>query len=43
VRARGHAYDARWKVSPVDLEEIVLAYMGRAELPSVARRTPVAS
>jgi ABC-2 type transport system ATP-binding protein len=29
VRANGHLYDARWQVDEVDLEEIVLAYLGR--------------
>jgi ABC-2 type transport system ATP-binding protein len=28
VRANGHVYDARWEVHEVDLEEIVLAYLG---------------
>jgi ABC-2 type transport system ATP-binding protein len=28
VRATGHVYDARWEVHEVDLEEIVLAYLG---------------
>jgi ABC-2 type transport system ATP-binding protein len=30
VRANGHVYDACWQVHPVDLEEIVLAYLGYA-------------
>jgi ABC-2 type transport system ATP-binding protein len=30
VRADGHVYDACWEVHPVDLEEIVLAYLGYA-------------
>jgi ABC-2 type transport system ATP-binding protein len=42
VRANGHVYDSRWQVNDVDLEEIVLAYLGLgrpagrvlAELPS---------
>jgi ABC-2 type transport system ATP-binding protein len=29
VRANGHLYDTRWQVDEVDLEEIVLAYLGR--------------
>ncbi|HVU77820.1 MAG TPA: ABC transporter ATP-binding protein [Gaiellaceae bacterium] len=29
VRANGHVYDARWELHEVDLEEIVLAYLGR--------------
>src|ERR671935_275567 len=37
VRANGHLYDARWTVSDVGLEEIVLAYLGRA---SSTRETP---
>ncbi|HZP72377.1 MAG TPA: ABC transporter ATP-binding protein [Gaiellaceae bacterium] len=28
VRANGHVYDAKWQVHEVDLEEIVLAYLG---------------
>ena len=28
VRANGHVYDATWELHPVDLEEIVLAYLG---------------
>ena len=30
VRANGHLYDSRWQVDEVDLEEIVLAYLGRS-------------
>lgn len=29
VRANGHVYDARWELHELDLEEIVLAYLGR--------------
>jgi ABC-2 type transport system ATP-binding protein len=29
VRANGHVYDAHWKLHQVDLEEIVLAYLGQ--------------
>jgi ABC-2 type transport system ATP-binding protein len=29
VCARGHVYDASWEQSEVDLEEIVLAYLGQ--------------
>jgi ABC-2 type transport system ATP-binding protein len=29
VRANGHVYDARWELHDLDLEEIVLAYLGR--------------
>ena len=28
VRANGHVYDAKWELHEVDLEEIVLAYLG---------------
>jgi ABC-2 type transport system ATP-binding protein len=28
VRSNGHVYDARWEIHEVDLEEIVLAYLG---------------
>ena len=28
VRANGHVYDSRWELHEVDLEEIVLAYLG---------------
>ena len=30
VRANGHVYDAAWDVRDVDLEEVVLAYLGQA-------------
>ncbi len=29
VRANGHVYDARWAVHELELEEVVLAYLGR--------------
>jgi ABC-2 type transport system ATP-binding protein len=29
VRANGHVYDAHWELHELDLEEIVLAYLGR--------------
>jgi ABC-2 type transport system ATP-binding protein len=29
VRANGHVYDSRWELHEVDLEEIVLAYLGQ--------------
>jgi ABC-2 type transport system ATP-binding protein len=29
VRANGHLFDASWQVSDVDLEEVVLGYLGR--------------
>jgi ABC-2 type transport system ATP-binding protein len=32
VRANGHVYDARWELHDLDLEEIVLAYLGRGAL-----------
>ena len=34
VRSAGHVYDARWEVHEVDLEEIVLAYLGYGGAPS---------
>jgi ABC-2 type transport system ATP-binding protein len=37
VRANGHVYDARWQVDDVDLEDIVLAYLG---LGAPAGRAP---
>jgi ABC-2 type transport system ATP-binding protein len=33
VRANGHVYDAVWEQHPVDLEEIVLAYLGYDAAP----------
>lgn len=39
VRANGHVYDTRWQQHDVDLEEVVLAYMGY--LPGVAMPAPV--
>lgn len=44
VRANGHVYDARWETHEVDLEEIVLAYLGttsaaaRVEAPAAVAR-----
>ena len=32
VRANGHVYDACWQIHEVDLEEIVLAYLGQRSL-----------
>ena len=29
VHSNGHVYDARWQPLEVDLEEIVLAYLGQ--------------
>jgi ABC-2 type transport system ATP-binding protein len=37
VRANGHLYDARWTVSEVGLEEIVLAYLARRPAPDEVR------
>jgi ABC-2 type transport system ATP-binding protein len=34
VRANGHVYDAQWQLHELDLEEIVLAYLGREGVPS---------
>jgi ABC-2 type transport system ATP-binding protein len=39
VRANGHVYDACWEIHPVDLEEIVLAYLGHDATPA---REPLA-
>ena len=36
VRANGHVYDSRWTVHELELEEIVLAYLGQ----DAARRRP---
>ena len=30
VRANGHVYDSDWQLHELDLEEIVLAYLGRS-------------
>ena len=40
VRANGHVYDSRWTVHELDLEEIVLAYLGQG---AARRREAVAS
>jgi ABC-2 type transport system ATP-binding protein len=40
VRANGHVYDSHWTVHELDLEEIVLAYLGQ---DSARRREAVAS
>jgi ABC-2 type transport system ATP-binding protein len=37
VRANGHVYDTRWEVHEVDLEEIVLAYLGATTIPARAK------
>jgi ABC-2 type transport system ATP-binding protein len=34
VRANGHVYDACWELHDVDLEEIVLAYLGYGSAPT---------
>ena len=36
VNANGHVYDSRWEVHELDLEEIVLAYLGYRALEAVA-------
>ena len=36
VRANGHVYDADWELHEVDLEEIVLAYLGYGASPPLA-------
>jgi ABC-2 type transport system ATP-binding protein len=38
VRANGHVYDSRWEQHQVDLEEIVLAYLGYR--PSAQQAAP---
>jgi ABC-2 type transport system ATP-binding protein len=40
VRANGHVYDACWEIHPVDLEDIVLAYLGHT--PATPLREAVA-
>jgi ABC-2 type transport system ATP-binding protein len=40
VRADGHVYDSRWTVHELDLEEIVLAYLGQ---DAARRREAIAS
>ena len=37
VHANGHVYESRWEVHELDLEEIVLAYLGYRALEAVAR------
>jgi ABC-2 type transport system ATP-binding protein len=41
VRADGHVYDSRWQVHELDLEEIVLAYLGQGAGPRAALREAV--
>ena len=46
VRANGHVYDSSWELHEVDLEEIVLAYLGYGSGPRILRapaKEPVAS
>jgi ABC-2 type transport system ATP-binding protein len=40
VRANGHVYDSRWSPHEVDLEEIVLAYLGHRPHPAWAPHAP---
>ena len=40
MRANGHVYDSRWELHEVDLEEIVLAYLGLRS-DAAARLEPV--
>jgi len=37
VRANGHVYDSSWELHDVDLEEIVLAYLGHGAARPVSR------
>jgi ABC-2 type transport system ATP-binding protein len=39
VRANGHVYDSRWQLHEVDLEEIVLAYLGYRGAGQVSQNT----
>jgi ABC-2 type transport system ATP-binding protein len=41
VRAGGHVYDSRWQLHELDLEEIVLAYLGHGAGPRPALREAV--
>jgi ABC-2 type transport system ATP-binding protein len=43
VRANGHVYDSRWELHDVDLEEIVLAYLGQGGNHRPLLREAVAS
>lgn len=36
VRANGHVYDAHWQISPVGLEQVVLAYLSQPYRPAIA-------
>jgi ABC-2 type transport system ATP-binding protein len=42
VRANGHVYDSRWQLHEVDLEEIVLAYLGQRNGSDAPLRQAVA-
>jgi ABC-2 type transport system ATP-binding protein len=42
VRANGHVYDTCWRQHEVDLEEVVLAYMGYAPGAAISRPQPEA-
>jgi len=42
VRANGHVYDSRWQLHEVDLEEIVLAYLGQRNGSHAPQRETVA-
>jgi len=42
VRANGHVYDAEWELHEVDLEEIVLAYLGQSAGTPVERAAAAA-
>ena len=41
VRSERHVYDARWQVLEVDLEEVVLAYLGLGMSRGAAAREEV--
>ena len=41
VRANGHVYDSRWQLHEVDLEEIVLAYLGHRSAPATTATAPL--
>ena len=41
VRANGHVYDSRWELHEIDLEEIVLAYLGYDARPPRSGRCGV--
>src|SRR4249919_950701 len=40
VRANGHVYDSRWEQHEIDLEEIVLAYLGYTPGTTTREHTP---